>query len=728
MVVTASELRLQFFDYLFEKEEGYLCIAYADPNYKQTGWKQRFFDWPAQRDEIGKFISKRIDSHHIYFGVNLLETKERKKQYVKSGNRVWSDLDAVVPTQVEPIPQVIIESSPGRYQAIWRLEETISIDRAEEFSKRLAYKYVGEGADKGCWDRTRVLRVPFSNNYKYPNAPQVELHTALETLIPVAVFEALEDVVLTSEEAEWEETLPPFEDVPEADAVIYKYLPSLQRTAFAELFSIVPNEEDDWSRRLWRLINICYECGMEELEVFSVALASKCNKYVRDNRPMRYLWRDVRKAGIAQKDFAIKVGEWNLLAMPTLVEEAQIDEETIINEYRSWGALSTDAPVHYHELACFVLLSALMSQGLRLETSYGSMVPNLWGLVLGDSTLTRKSTATDYVTEFLADIDPDIVLATDGSAEGLLTGLAERPNRVSMFYRDEVTGFIDSINRKDYLAGMPEIMTKLYDVPRFFTRRLRKEKIEITRPIFIFFGGGIRDKFMSTITEEHVLSGFMPRFLIVCGDADVNALRPTGPPTRQHSEARAKLLSKFSDLYEIYSRMEEVQVLGQGISTEVVIEASLDEKAWDRYAAIEIKMVEVAHSSPVASVALPTFERLSRSLLKMAVLLAASRSVPENNSIRVTEQDIIHAAYYIQDWGRYSVDLVINSGRSKSERVLNKVIDYIRRHPGVHRGQIMRIYGFDKRMMDDIQGTLVDRGQLRVIREGKGVVYHAYEE
>ena len=47
----------------------------------------------------------------------------------------------------------------------------------------------------------------------------------------------------------------------------------------------------------------------------------------------------------------------------------------------------------FHDLSAFILLSAVIANSVRLETSYGPFVPNLWGMILGDSTLTRKTTA-----------------------------------------------------------------------------------------------------------------------------------------------------------------------------------------------------------------------------------------------------------------------------------------------------------------------------------------------
>ena len=106
-----------------------------------------------------------------------------------------------------------------------------------------------------------------------------------------------------------------------------------------------------------------------------------------------------------------------------------------------------------------------------------------------------------------------------------MSALALRPKMVSIFYRDEITGFFDAINRKEYLASLPEIMTKMYDVPKYMPRKLRKETYVVSEPIFIFFGGGVPDKMYSLIEESYFASGFIPRFLIMRGHQDTSKLR-----------------------------------------------------------------------------------------------------------------------------------------------------------------------------------------------------------
>jgi len=413
--------------------------------------------------------------------------------------------------------------------------------------------------------------------------------------------------------------------------------------------------------------------------------------------------------------------------MPELVSEAELDDlpQSFIEDYKEWAEVATDAVAEYHELSAAILLSAVIAGGVTCETQYGPMVPNLWGMVLGDSTLTRKTTAMRMVMDIITDVNPDILLATDGSAEGLLTGLSLRPNQTSIFYKDELSGFIDSINRKDYLAGMPETLTQLYDVPKYYTRRLRKETISITSPVFIFFGGGIRDKIYSLLSDEYVLSGFLPRFLVVSGEADISRIRQTGPATDNTFSQRADIVERMKGLYNDYTGTVEIEVFGQSATVNREIKATLSPDAWERYGKMEMQMVRAADEAENSMLALPTFERLSRSILKLSVLLAAARKSTTANNLAVDNTDIIQAAFYVQRWGRHSIDLLSNVGKNVNEKLLDRIVSVVERNPGIQRGPIMRQFHLSKRQMDEIHGTLVDRGLLVASKQGRGFVYKA---
>ena len=688
-----ATLRLQFFDFLFGDVKGNLCIAVGNTTKKY--FKQTWFEWPEQRTELGHYLEEQAPKFNVWFGVTLFNRPERKRDYAVDGSLVWADLDFVNPFEVNPIPSVIIESSPERYQAFWSLKDIIPSDVAQDFSRKIAYHI---GADKSGWDLEQLLRVPFTQNFKYEEPQEVKLLRILGTVQNQDWFETLPEPDTSSPEngSVKVEDLP--DNLPDAQSVLYAYRREISNpvtstaSVFADLKDRIPAEYEDWSGRLWRLINICFEMGMSDAEVFVIAEVAKCNKYYRDNRPIAYLWKEVQKAKLRQDtNNAYKTIE--KLKMPVLVDPDTIVEDSFLVDYKEWANIATDAPEQYHEVSCFIALSACISNGLNLKLPYDdNFRPNLWALILGESTLSRKTTAMRMTTDLLTTLDPELILATDGSAEGLLSGLSGRPKRVSIFYKDEVSGFFDSINRKDYLAGFPETLTQLYDVPKILSRLLRKETITVTEPYFIFFGGGIREKVFNLINEDYILSGFLPRFIVVSSENDISRIRRTGPPSGVSSDKKDRLVARLADLKERYSVQVPITIGTQKTYIDGVIESHLTDEAWDFFGDKEEQLQKVAFESHWQQVALPTMTRMAFSMLKMSMLIAATRKeATPANTLEVDINDIKQAAFYIQNWGQYSLDLITASGKSASEKTLERALEFIGSHPsGVTQSQLMQ--------------------------------------
>lgn len=730
-VSLSEKMRTAFFFQLFGEEEGgFICIATSDPNAPKTSFKHKFFKWPEGNEEMQKYIERNFRSLNVWFLVSKMEEAKFSKkglflrELCMPLDYVWADMDDAN-AEVEPKPNILLESSPGRHQAFWKLDTLLPPDVCEDYSRRVAYHFE---ADKSGWDLSQLLRVPMTINHKYIEKPLVEVKNVDSLITDQTFFEQLPEPELIIPEGDGPDiAMPEMESLPNASSVMYKYSFHLRDSGFHSLFSELPREVDDWSTRMWRLIMICFEKSMSAEETFSLCMDAKCNKYVRDGRPPSYLWREVVKAEAIHHKTFTAAGITLPLVMPTLVELDDIYEaigQNFITEYKKWAVEATDAVEEYHELCCFIMLSSVVCGGLYLNAKFGELPANLWGLILGDSTLTRKTTAMNMAKDMLLEIDPEIIFASDGSAEGIITSLSARPNRVSMFFKDEVSGFFDAINRKDYLAGMPELFTQLYDVPKVLPRVLRKETITITKPYFVFFGGGIKEKVHSLLTDEYVLSGFLPRFLVISGDTDLKRIRRTGPATKDSINSREDIMDRVKALHTRYNEQVGFQVAGQFTSIPKRYEAKLTEDAWQTYGDFEMRMLEVASNTTIAMLALPTFTRLSFSMLKMAMILAACDNEPDsdNNTLTVDDVHIRQAAHYIQKWGKYSIELIQNTGLSATERKIETVMRSVKRYPGCTKSHIMVHNKFSSKEMNDILSTMTDRGLIRVDKGGKGII------
>ncbi len=126
----------------------------------------------------------RYENHNganIYVAANPLRcgSRKRTKDCIAEVRHLYIDIDvdgeeriaALRASDAVPVPSTILSTSPGKYQALWRVEG-FDFDQQENTLKMLVMAF---GGDLACTDRNRVLRVPGFLNCKYDPAHPVSV-------------------------------------------------------------------------------------------------------------------------------------------------------------------------------------------------------------------------------------------------------------------------------------------------------------------------------------------------------------------------------------------------------------------------------------------------------------------------------------------------------------------------------------------------------------------------
>lgn len=713
-----------FFKLIFGQNNGYVCTASttAEKVFEETFWK-----FPDELEAMVENVQSKQIGYNQYFCPHLLSKPIRKKEYVEITPNSWADLDSCNPNNLLIPASVVLESSPGRYQAFWLFDKPVDKADAEDLSRRIAYFHKEQGADTSGWDLTQLLRIPGTGNYKYTTAltvPTVRIVQAQKTyyrLEDFADYPTLIDYTYVDE---------PMPDVSDINAEELMMIGSGTLSPLAWRYF---NEEPqgDWSKVLWNLQMLLFEAGFTKEQVFAIALKAKCNKYVRDGRPLNQVWKEVLRASEHHKlNEKILVPEPESIVQLMSKEERDIVDRlpaTFVDRYIDWASSLGDAAKQYHQAGAFVCLSSMLCGSVVLPTSFGNIVPNLWFMITADTTLTRKTTSMDIAMGIIDDVNPDAVLATDGSMEGMLTALSQRPKKPSIFLRDEFSGLLESMLKKDYMAGVAEMFTKLYD-GKMQKRILRKETIDIRDPRLIIFAGGIKTKITEILSDEHISSGFIPRFVFITAESDVSRLKPIGPPSSASRNGRNELVTELTEMFEFYNSEVSMKI---GTDTSNVslkqgreFEARLTPEAWQRYNELEYRLVELGLQSTRPDLFTPIGDRLAKSILKAAVLIAASRQRQKFIIVEVT--DILLAIKYGEQWRTYGEDVISGVGKSKNERQYDVVLDFIHRNEdaGVPRSRIMRNFRLNSREATLMLDTLTQRGLIEARVIGKSQLYY----
>jgi P4 family phage/plasmid primase-like protien len=93
----------------------------------------------------------------IYVTINETDGKGRTKDNIVRIRAVWADLDRGLPQLWVLHPSIIVETSPGRYQVYWLLEDDLTAEDCLGVLLQLVQAYNG---DPGVATIERVLRVP----------------------------------------------------------------------------------------------------------------------------------------------------------------------------------------------------------------------------------------------------------------------------------------------------------------------------------------------------------------------------------------------------------------------------------------------------------------------------------------------------------------------------------------------------------------------------------------
>ena len=116
---------------------------------------------------------KNANGSDIYIGMNPLkkDAPTRTKEEIESIRHVYLDLDHCGPealasvenSSVVPKPNYVLDSSPGKYQVVWKVEG-MNLEEGENLLRAMAREFDGDSA---ATDATRVLRLPGFANKKY---------------------------------------------------------------------------------------------------------------------------------------------------------------------------------------------------------------------------------------------------------------------------------------------------------------------------------------------------------------------------------------------------------------------------------------------------------------------------------------------------------------------------------------------------------------------------------
>lgn len=571
------------------------------------------------------------------------------------------------------------------------------------------------GTDPGGWDSTQILRVPGSHNkkpeytYEYPEGYYIEWEDFGHTY----TLEELENAYPKTEAEYVSLAAIQIDQIPAELPQLEPLLAQLGgRSDLIDLYTSAPTgrgSSSGWDERLYALENELFRMGFTAPEVYRVALTSACNKFARGVRqsdgtyaprpqPELDLWRDVYKAQAAHgqrestwtaveydrgSTFEEGIEEQTVDARPRppafkmeLLTKEEIERvekrETFITKYVAWAKSKTDAAVVYHVASAFTILSLVFGEFGHASPKFGKLRLNLWFLVMGKTTRARKSTSRSLMIKVVKGVTSSLYKYDEGSdftPEGLTTALAAKPRQSSLIHRDEVQGMFKEINGKNYMSGLSDLLTALYDGEVSGKLRTSSGNSESTEVNFVLFLMGIVSKITDILTLEDFQSGFLSRFIHVIGEAPARTRESEWldqAPVNEVMHGDPVYLELVSELMKGRTHWAKVA------PDRFTVSVRFEDDAWTRWNEANWELQEAVQQHERAEILEAALDRMGKSAIKAAALLAMA-----DKRDKVNLEDVLVALYYMNGWAEDMVrssEMVAESFWRKDMNKMEEII------------------------------------------------------
>ena len=221
-----------------------------------------------------------------------------------------------------------------------------------------------------------------------------------------------------------------------------------------------------------------------------------------------------------------------------------------VADYFKYAEPLTDAPPQFHIPAALCTLSTVVGRNVYLQLGDKRLYPNVWALVLGKSSVSRKTTAIQPGLNLLYELNHSLVLPNDFSIEALLEHLSQQPQGLLFF--SEFSVLLEMCQRS-YMAGLKGLLTDLYDCRPRFTRKLKSGEYTIENGFLSMIGASTIDWLINSLREGDIRGGFMARFLYFVASEKTKSL---AIPPKPDLNLRMSLIDELKAISAIRGEME----------------------------------------------------------------------------------------------------------------------------------------------------------------------------
>lgn len=397
-------------------------------------------------------------------------------------------------------------------------------------------------------------------------------------------------------------------------------------------------------------------------------------------------------------------------------------EGHFITKYTEYMASVTDAYSEFGVAGGLILLSTIVRGKMVLPLKQDPIYPNLWGMLVANSTTSRKSTAINKCEGFFDSIEIMRKGPSSYSPEGLVEHLSEYPK--SAFFRDEVAGLLAEY-KKPYMSGIRDFDCMLYDCKTIAPRKLRtkkgvQEEFEIINPYTVKFYATTPDSLSLNTDIVDLTSGYLFRFLFFTPTYD-KPFMPLGMEVQENIDLWADILKSGKQLKANIDYLSNTQPNG-------LIKFDIEPDAL-KFIQVEQERIETSVTKTDDAIMSSIVGRATPYAFKLAMLIEIGKA---ETSYCITldsmQKGLDMAMNYFVPNLKDLVDYVIADERCNQ---IDKIINFLKRNHGIStHAMALRGTKLKAKEFKECIDTLIESETIRTFRDSKtkGILYKLINE
>jgi len=376
--------------------------------------------------------------------------------------------------------------------------------------------------------------------------------------------------------------------------------------------------------------------------------------------------------------------------------KVKIPDNDFIEAYKDYAGQITDAPEKYHELLALSIIATVLGRQVYLKYGVFNLYPNLYIVLLGKSTVMRKTACLNLAKHIIRKFNNGLILPNDFTPEGLFNLLNDKP--AGLISWSEFGAFLINASTKSYQAGLKEFITEAYDCPDLLNKRLSGKEYSINNICLNITTASTIHWFTDRINESDTLGGFLGRFIYMpCKAEDKNGWyympQPESMALSNKLVIDIKTISELKGEFKISEEAKTIQI------------------KWLRSHENELEMLEDSKGI------IGFYARLSDYLLKFAMLYEISG----NRTLEISEGSMLRAVKMVNQLKK-SIDELMSDhiAFTKEAKDMQKVLNLIKAGGTIRRDRLLQNSNMTAKQLDEVLSTLIQSNRIIAFNVGEG--------